>query len=135
MNRAECPVAKLDFVNLVASFGGVGSATQPQPTNRALVDEGAVRLDDSLLVNSRALVDEVLRNPGVFSSEDLIEQGNTLPLIPLGIDPPAHVRYRKLLDPLFAPRPIPVYTLSPGYEVTYLPSLRSVPDLQLSWPT
>jgi cytochrome P450 len=106
MTTAECPVAKLDFVNLVASFGGVGSATQPQPANRALVDEGAVPLGDSLMVNNRALVDEVLRNPGVFSSEDLIEQGNTLPLIPLGIDPPAHVRYRKLLDPLFAPRRI-----------------------------
>ena len=29
MNTADCPVAKLDFVNLVASFGGVGSATNP----------------------------------------------------------------------------------------------------------
>ncbi len=41
-----------------------------------------------------------------FSSEDLVEQGNTLPLIPLNIDPPEHVKYRRLLDPLFAPRRI-----------------------------
>jgi cytochrome P450 len=32
-------------------------------------------------------------------------------------------------------RRIPEYGLSPGYEVTYLPPLRYVPDLQLSWPT
>jgi cytochrome P450 len=32
-------------------------------------------------------------------------------------------------------RRIPEYTLSPGYEVNYLPPLRYVPDLQLSWPT
>ena len=42
----------------------------------------------------------------MFSSEDLVEQGNTLPLIPLNIDPPEHVKYRRLLDPLFAPRRI-----------------------------
>lgn len=30
--------------------------------------------------------------------------GNTRPLIPLSVDPPRHVRYRKLLDPLFAPK-------------------------------
>ena len=35
-----------------------------------------------------------------------MEQGNTLPLIPLNIDPPEHVKYRRLLDLLFAPRHI-----------------------------
>ncbi len=32
-------------------------------------------------------------------------------------------------------RRIPEYGLSPGYEVNYLPPLRFVPDLRLSWPT
>ena len=32
-------------------------------------------------------------------------------------------------------RRIPEYSLKPGYEVTYLPPLRYVPDLQLVWPT
>jgi len=59
-----------------------------------------------LMVNSRELVRETLANAEVFSSADLIEQGNTRPLIPLGIDPPDHLRYRKLLDPLFAPRQV-----------------------------
>ena len=30
---------------------------------------------------------------------------------------------------------IPEYTLTPGYEVGYLPPLRFVPDLQLTWST
>ena len=32
--------------------------------------------------------------------------GNVWPLIPLQIDPPDHLKYRKLLDPLFAPREV-----------------------------
>jgi cytochrome P450 len=41
----------------------------------------------------------------VFSSNaDALNIGNVRPLIPLQIDPPDHVRYRRLLDPLFAPK-------------------------------
>jgi cytochrome P450 len=99
-------VAKLDFVNLVAAFGGIGSSEQSQPANAALLGLGAVRIGDAVMVNTRLLVNEALRNPGLYSSEDLVEQGNSLPLIPLNIDPPDHAAYRKLLDPLFAPRRI-----------------------------
>ena len=106
MGRADCPVAKLDFVNLVAAFGGIGSSEQSQPANSALLGQGAVRIGDAVMVNTRLLVNETLRNPGLYSSEDLVEQGNSLPLIPLNIDPPEHAAYRKLLDPLFAPRRI-----------------------------
>jgi cytochrome P450 len=102
--RADAPVAKVDFVNQVV--GVRPDATAPQPTNHALVEQGAIDLGGSLLLNTRALVDEALRDPARFSSEDLVEQGNTLPLIPLNIDPPDHVTYRRLLDPLFAPRRI-----------------------------
>ena len=103
-NRADAPVAKVDFVNLVVGMNP--DATAPQPMNHALVDQGAISIDGSVLVNTRALVDEALRDPALYSSADLVEQGNTLPLIPLNIDPPDHVKYRKLLDPLFAPRRI-----------------------------
>ncbi len=101
-------MAKVDFVNLVAAFGGVGSSEHAQPGNAALVEQGTLLIGDAVMVNTRALVDEVLRDPGLYSSDDLVEQGNTLPLIPLNIDPPDHVGYRKLLDPLFAPRRIDV---------------------------
>ena len=37
---------------------------------------------------------------------DAIDIGNVRPLIPLQIDPPDHVKFRRLLDPLFAPREV-----------------------------
>ena len=49
----------------------------------------------------------VLRDPETFSSGvDAVEIGQIRPLIPLQIDPPDHAKYRKLLDPLFAPKRI-----------------------------
>src|ERR1041384_5287387 len=95
--RADAPVAKVDFVNSVPEGTNVETVS-PQAANHALVAEGALDLGGTVLVNTRTLVDEALKNPGVFSSEDLVEQGNTLPLIPLNIDPPDHVKYRRLLD-------------------------------------
>ncbi len=47
-----------------------------------------------------------LKNPQLFSSINAIEIGNIRPLIPLQIDPPDHVKYRRLLDPIFAPREV-----------------------------
>ena len=58
-----------------------------------------------MIVSSRAGVDEVLRDPDVFSSNMSAHDLKTKrPLIPLQIDPPDHRKYRKLLDPLFAPQ-------------------------------
>jgi cytochrome P450 len=102
---ADAPFAKVDFVNQVVGTADPATSA-PQPLNHALVEQGAIGMDGSVLVNTRALVDEALRNPARFSSEDLVEQGNTLPLIPLNVDPPDHVKYRRLLDPIFAPRRI-----------------------------
>ena len=46
-----------------------------------------------------------LRHPELFSSNmDAIDIGNIRPLIPLQIDPPDHVKFRRLLDPLFSPK-------------------------------
>ena len=50
---------------------------------------------------------EAFRRPDVFSSAatvDTLAMGSVRPLIPLQIDPPDHLKYRKILDPLFAPR-------------------------------
>ena len=47
----------------------------------------------------------VLAHPEIFSSGiDAVSIGQVRPLIPLQIDPPEHKNYRKLLDPIFAPR-------------------------------
>jgi cytochrome P450 len=52
-------------------------------------------------------VEFALRHPEVFSSDmDAISIGNVRPLIPLQINPPEHVKYRRLLDPLFAPKQV-----------------------------
>lgn len=54
------------------------------------------------LIN-RADIEYVLRNPDIFSS-DMGIMGSVEPVIPIGIDPPLHSEYRRLLDPAFSPR-------------------------------
>jgi len=82
-------------------------ARNPQPIYSMLqVNSPVFRLDEvGVIVSSRAGVDELLRNPDVFSSgvsaHDLKAKR---PLIPLQIDPPEHRTYRRILDPLFAPQ-------------------------------
>ena len=44
-----------------------------------------------------------MRHPEVFSSQDVVNIGNDMPLIPLSVDPPDHRKYRRLLDPEFSP--------------------------------
>jgi cytochrome P450 len=100
--RADAPISRFDFVN--GAGGSSLSAADPHPTNHALAQQIVVGLNGSVMVASRELTTETLGKPEVFSSADLVEQGNTRPLIPLGVDPPDHGRYRRLLDPLFAPR-------------------------------
>ena len=84
----------------------------PQGTYRMLRDNAPVMEVDmgpmSATLDSRH-EDEVtvLRTPEVFTSGvEAVQIGQVRPLIPLQIDPPDHAKYRKLLDPLFAPRRI-----------------------------
>ncbi len=53
---------------------------------------------------SRDAVNEAAKHPDVFSSGGIYNLGNVRPLIPLAVDPPGHAKYRKILDPLFAPK-------------------------------
>jgi cytochrome P450 len=82
----------------------------PQSQFKLLRDAGPfVDMGDagSLLVGGDADVRYVLQHPEVFSSGfDAVTIGQVRPLIPLQIDPPHHRNYRKLLDPIFAPRQI-----------------------------
>jgi cytochrome P450 len=65
-------------------------------------------VDDSMVVICRrAEIDETLRRSDLFSSNmSAVDIGNIRPLIPLQIDPPDHKKYRKILDPIFAPRQV-----------------------------
>src|SRR5581483_3742730 len=78
----------------------------PQPKYRALLDAGGVVYpsEGMVLVASRAAAEAALQDPARFSAEGLVDLGNVRPLIPLSVDPPRHVKYRKILDPLFAPK-------------------------------
>jgi cytochrome P450 len=83
------------------------SLARPQPGYQMLRETMPVMRipDGGMVVLSRH--DDVvfaLKNPELFSSINAIEIGNVRPLIPLQIDPPDHVKYRRLLDPIFAPR-------------------------------
>src|SRR5689334_4538605 len=82
-------------------------ARNPQPTYMALAQDAPVlRVDGvGVIVSSREAVDQVLRHPEVFSSStDAVDLKTRRPLIPLQIDPPDQKKFRKLLDPLFAPQ-------------------------------
>jgi cytochrome P450 len=79
----------------------------PQPLFKLLRDSGPVIdiTETMMLVGGDAEVRHVLQHPEVFSSGiDAVEIGQVRPLIPLQIDPPHHKNFRKLLDPIFAPK-------------------------------
>ncbi len=93
----------------VKTTTGIDVSGPPQEMYKFLRDHMPVMTVDHELMTgtSVALHDDVmtvLQNPQIFSSAGAAEIGQVRPLIPLEIDPPAHAKYRKLLDPLFAPR-------------------------------
>ena len=59
------------------------------------------------IIARHADVEFALRTADVFSSDmEAVSIGNVRPLIPLQVNPPEHVKYRRLLDPLFAPKQV-----------------------------
>jgi cytochrome P450 len=83
------------------------TAANPQPMFKELRDAMPVMPVEGVgvVVTRKAEVDEVFRHPEIFSSNaDAVDLKNRRPMIPLQIDPPEHKKYRKLLDPIFAPR-------------------------------
>jgi cytochrome P450 len=79
---------------------------KPQEKYRALIEQGGFvqPMEGMVMSFDRSLTEFVLRNHQLFSSRVEMNLGNTRPLIPLNVDPPQHSKYRKLLDPLFAPK-------------------------------
>src|SRR5213079_908395 len=78
----------------------------PQPGyQQAIADGGYIQPMDGFTVTfSRELSEHVLRHHELFSSVGGLDLGNIRPLIPLNVDPPQHGKYRRILDPLFAPQ-------------------------------
>src|SRR5947209_10827851 len=98
-----------EHADLVGTFASMltEKVAEPQPMCRELLEGGPVlQVTDTVVVAmSRASVEEVLRNPEVFSSgKAATDLKARRPIIPMSIDAPAHRTYRKLLDPLFSPQ-------------------------------
>jgi cytochrome P450 len=83
-------------------------AARPQPAYRLMREQSPVlRMDGHVMLTRWADIDHAMRHPEVYSSNAAaVDLGNARPLIPLQIDPPRHVKYRRVLDPLFAPRKV-----------------------------
>ncbi len=86
-------------------------AANPQPVMAALRAEMPVMTIDmpsgarGVMITKKEDIMLALRQPDVFSSNmDAVDLKNKRPMIPLQIDPPEHKKFRKLLDPIFAPR-------------------------------
>jgi cytochrome P450 len=85
----------------------------PIPENRDLAWRllaergGSVQLDNDLAMTSQRTVEEVMRQPQIFSSKRAFDSLNSpLPLVPLAFDPPEQTRYRRILQPFFSPRSV-----------------------------
>ena len=87
-----------------------GSADDPHPAYHAMQTQCPVQRSEGMFggysVNLSRYEDVMwaLRHPEVFSSKDVVNIGNDMPLIPLSVDPPDHAKYRHLLDPEFSPK-------------------------------
>src|SRR4051812_9339237 len=83
------------------------SARHPQPVYKALRETVPVMAVEGVghVLTRRGEIEGGFRDPETFSSNmDAVALSNVRPLIPLQIDPPEHKKYRKILDPLFAPK-------------------------------
>ena len=60
----------------------------------------------NIFVARHSDITQVLSSPELFSSDFLPADVATFPLIPENIDPPEHVKYRRLLDPWFGAKPM-----------------------------
>ena len=94
---AESPFSSMDHE----------TAANPQPMFKMLRDSMPVMPVDGVgvVVTRKVEVEEIFRHPEIFSSNaDAVDLKNKRPMIPLQIDPPEHKKYRKILDPIFAPK-------------------------------
>jgi cytochrome P450 len=93
------------YDDIADGFLDEGVAANPQPFYARARAEGSV-IPGAFGPNvvRRSAVEYALTHPEEFSSDMAVDLGQSVPLIPLQIDPPEHRKFRRLLDPLFAPR-------------------------------
>jgi cytochrome P450 len=107
---SESETAEAGYGESPALAMGADMAASPQSTFKMLRDEMpvlsmALGSNPGILLSRKEEIDFALRHPEIFSSNmDAVDLKNKRPMIPLQIDPPEHKKFRKLLDPIFAPR-------------------------------
>jgi len=86
----------------------LATSNDPRAVGRELRETPVMVIPDLFsLVTRRPDVEAALRQTAVFSWGMVgMDLGNVRPLIPLQIDPPKHVKYRRILDPMFAPKQV-----------------------------
>jgi cytochrome P450 len=99
-----CPVVEVDAY-------GPSVAADPHPFYAALRDQCPVAglpfgEGKAYMISRHDDVTFALRNPDIFSSDGAVDIGQDRPLIPLEIDPPEHVKWRRLMDPYLAPKQV-----------------------------
>src|SRR5580704_14422513 len=84
----------------------LASADDPRAMSAMLRQQRVHTIENMFhLLTHREDVEAALRKPAVYTSRpEAVQLGNIRPLIPLSVDPPKHVKYRRILDPLFAPK-------------------------------
>ncbi len=107
--EGQSPVESTESTESESPFAGMDAETaaNPQPMFKALRDAMPVMPVEGVgvVLSGRKEIEEAFRDPGTFSSNmSAVDLKNIRPLIPLQIDPPEHNKYRKILDPIFAPR-------------------------------
>ncbi len=105
MPDATTDSASSDYAQL--GMQAMFDLAKPQDRYRILIEQGGFvePIPGMAMSFSRPITEFVLRNSQLFSSAaSPLALGNVRPLIPLMVDPPEHSKYRKLLDPLFAPK-------------------------------
>jgi len=96
----------MDADEIANGFMDADIAAHPQPFYRQARAVGAVVPGTfGPQIVRRSAVEYALAHPEEFSSGmEAVDLGQSVPLIPLQVDPPEHRKYRRLLDPIFAPR-------------------------------
>lgn len=106
MNSNESEAAS----SVMAEVFSPESANDPLPVYRKLREECPVARAKTMFggfgvtIARYKDVQAALKHPEIFSSKDVVQIGNNVPLLPLSVDPPDHAKYRRLLDPQFSPR-------------------------------
>jgi len=103
----DSQVAQSDRTVMLKDFDASVWGTDAREAWKALRANGPlIEPREGLLVAaSTTAVEQILRQPNLFSSNpEAAYFGSDTGAIPLQIDPPEHVSYRKILDPLFSPK-------------------------------